>query len=49
MVLALPLRAEPGGPEIGAICLMFDRHIISRASSLPASPAWRNLSASASA
>jgi hypothetical protein len=28
MVLALPLRAEPGGPEIGAICLMFDRHIM---------------------
>jgi diguanylate cyclase (GGDEF)-like protein len=27
MVLALPLRAEPGGPEMGAICLMFDRHI----------------------
>jgi diguanylate cyclase (GGDEF)-like protein len=27
MVLALPLRAEPGGAEIGAICLMFDRHI----------------------
>ncbi|WP_229255797.1 GGDEF domain-containing response regulator [Duganella sacchari] len=27
MVLALPLRAEPGGPEIGAICLMFDRHV----------------------
>ncbi|MRW84779.1 diguanylate cyclase [Pseudoduganella sp. FT26W] len=27
MVLALPLRADPGGPEMGAICLMFDRHI----------------------
>jgi len=27
MVLALPLRAEPGGTTIGAICLMFDRHI----------------------
>ncbi|SDF61227.1 diguanylate cyclase (GGDEF) domain-containing protein [Duganella sp. OV458] len=27
MVLALPLRAEAGGPEMGAICLMFDRHI----------------------
>ncbi|WP_229257344.1 GGDEF domain-containing protein [Duganella callida] len=27
MILALPLRAEPGGPEMGAICLMFDRHI----------------------
>ncbi|MYM25798.1 diguanylate cyclase [Duganella sp. FT135W] len=27
MVLSLPLRAEPGGPEMGAICLMFDRHI----------------------
>ncbi len=26
MVLALPLRAEPGGPEMGSICLMFDRH-----------------------
>jgi diguanylate cyclase (GGDEF)-like protein len=28
MVLALPLRAEPGGPEMGAICMMFDRHIM---------------------
>ena len=28
MVLALPLRADPSGPEIGAICLMFDRHIV---------------------
>jgi diguanylate cyclase (GGDEF)-like protein len=28
MVLALPLRAEPGSPEMGAICLMFDRHIV---------------------
>jgi diguanylate cyclase (GGDEF)-like protein len=28
MVLALPLRADPGGPEMGAICLMFDRHIV---------------------
>lgn len=27
MVLALPLRAEAGGAEMGAICLMFDRHI----------------------
>jgi diguanylate cyclase (GGDEF)-like protein len=27
MVLALPLRAEPGGAEMGAICLMFDRQI----------------------
>ncbi len=27
MVLALPLRAEPGSAELGAICLMFDRHI----------------------
>ncbi|MYM84763.1 diguanylate cyclase [Duganella sp. FT50W] len=27
MVLALPLRAEAGGPEMGAVCLMFDRHI----------------------
>ncbi|MYM97792.1 diguanylate cyclase [Rugamonas sp. FT81W] len=27
MVLALPLRTEPGSPELGAICLMFDRHI----------------------
>jgi diguanylate cyclase (GGDEF)-like protein len=27
MVLALPLCAEPGGPRMGAICLMFDRHI----------------------
>jgi diguanylate cyclase (GGDEF)-like protein len=27
MVLALPLRADPGGPEMGSICLMFDRHI----------------------
>jgi diguanylate cyclase (GGDEF)-like protein len=27
MLLALPLRAEAGGPEIGAICLMFDRRI----------------------
>jgi diguanylate cyclase (GGDEF)-like protein len=28
MVLALPLRADPGGSEMGAICLMFDRHIV---------------------
>ncbi|MRW88696.1 diguanylate cyclase [Duganella sp. FT80W] len=28
MVLALPLRAEPGGPEMGSIALMFDRHIV---------------------
>lgn len=28
MVLALPLRAEPGGPEMGAISLMFDRHVV---------------------
>jgi len=28
MVLALPLRAEQGGPEIGAVSLMFDRHIM---------------------
>lgn len=28
MVLSLPLRADPGGPEMGAICLMFDRHIV---------------------
>jgi hypothetical protein len=28
MVLSLPLRAAPGGPEIGAISLMFDRHIM---------------------
>lgn len=28
MVLALPLRADPSGPEIGAICLMFDRHVV---------------------
>lgn len=28
MVLALPLRAEAGGVEIGALCLMFDRHIM---------------------
>jgi len=28
MVLALPLRAEAGGAEIGALCLMFDRHIM---------------------
>lgn len=27
MVLALPLRGEPGGPVQGAISLMFDRHI----------------------
>jgi diguanylate cyclase (GGDEF)-like protein len=27
MVLSLPLRAEPGGPEMGSITLMFDRHI----------------------
>ena len=27
MVLALPLRAENDGPGLGAICLMFDRHI----------------------
>ena len=27
MVLALPLRADSGGPATGAICLMFDRHI----------------------
>ncbi|MEV4781931.1 GGDEF domain-containing response regulator [Burkholderia sp. LMU1-1-1.1] len=31
MVLALPLRADPGNPETesvtGAICIMFDRHI----------------------
>lgn len=27
MVLALPLRAEPDDAEMGAICLMFDRHI----------------------
>ncbi|WP_229258071.1 GGDEF domain-containing protein [Duganella margarita] len=27
MVLALPLCAEPGGPRMGAICLMFDRYI----------------------
>ena len=28
MVLALPLRAEMGGAELGALCLMFDRHIM---------------------
>lgn len=28
MVLALPLRAETGGAELGALCLMFDRHIM---------------------
>lgn len=27
MVLALPLRSEPGGPVQGAVSLMFDRHI----------------------
>lgn len=27
MVLALPLRAPADGAELGAICLMFDRHI----------------------
>jgi len=27
MVLALPLRADPGSPAMGAICLMFDRHM----------------------
>lgn len=27
MVLALPLRGEPGGPVQGAISMMFDRHI----------------------
>jgi diguanylate cyclase (GGDEF)-like protein len=27
MVLALPLRAESEGPQMGAICLMFDRQI----------------------
>ncbi|NRR29646.1 GGDEF domain-containing protein [Oxalobacteraceae bacterium] len=28
MVLALPLRSEPGGPVQGSICLMFDRHLL---------------------
>jgi len=27
MVLALPLRSEPGGPVQGAVSMMFDRHI----------------------
>lgn len=27
MVLALPLRTEANGPAMGAICLMFDRHL----------------------
>src|SRR5471030_3118054 len=28
MVLALPLRSEPGGPVQGAVSMMFDRHIV---------------------
>lgn len=28
MILALPLRSEPGGPVQGAISLMFDRHVL---------------------
>lgn len=27
MILALPLRSEPGGPVQGAVSMMFDRHI----------------------
>jgi len=27
MVLAIPLRSEPGGPLLGAVSMMFDRHI----------------------
>lgn len=27
MVLAMPLRSEPGGPILGSVCMMFDRHM----------------------